>query len=79
MQETQEGIGEWGARIPADLFAGLTAGPPPADADDDGMADEWESAHGLDPADGDDRATVMASGYTAIEEYINGLADALLR
>lgn len=79
VQETQDGTGEWGARIPADLFAGLTAGSAPDDDDDDGMADEWETAHGLDPADGDDHATVMASGYTAIEEYINGLADALVR
>ena len=79
VQETQDGTGDWGARIPADLFAGLTAGAPPPDADDDGMADEWERANGLDPADGDDHATVMASGYTAIEEYVNGLADALVR
>ncbi|HOU93678.1 MAG TPA: hypothetical protein PLU22_21655, partial [Polyangiaceae bacterium] len=79
VQETQDGTGDWGARIPADLFAGLTAGTTPPDADDDGMADEWERAHGLDPADGDDHATVMASGYTAIEEYVNGLADALLQ
>ncbi|MBM4118806.1 pectate lyase precursor, partial [bacterium] len=70
--------GEWGARIPADLMAGLAPGTPPADADEDGMADAWESARGLSPADPSDHATVMPSGYTAIEDYINGLAAALL-
>ena len=38
------------------------------------MADDWEAEHGLDPADGDDHATAMPSGYTAIEEYVNELA-----
>ena len=42
------------------------------------MADEWESDNGLDPSDGDDHATVMASGYTAIEEYVNELSDELV-
>lgn len=78
VEETEQRTGEWGARIPADLLAGLTPAAPPADGDADGMADAWESAHGLSAADPEDHATVMASGYTAIEEYINGLADALL-
>lgn len=78
VEETEQRTGEWGARIPPDLLAGLTPGMPPADVDEDGMADAWESAHGLSPADPADHATVMPSGYTAIEEYINGLADALL-
>lgn len=60
------------------LMAGLTPTTPPLDADDDGMADAWETAHGLDPADGNDHATVLANGYTAIESYINELADQLL-
>ena len=42
------------------------------------MADAWELAHGLDPADGSDHDTTMPSGYDAIEEYINELADALV-
>jgi hypothetical protein len=42
------------------------------------MADGWEVAHGLDPNDGTDHTTVMPSGYTAIEDYINGLAAGLL-
>jgi hypothetical protein len=42
------------------------------------MADAWERSHGLDPTDGSDHATLMPSGYTAIEAYINELADGLL-
>lgn len=77
VQEVNDRSGGWGGDQPGDLLAGLQPGDPPVDADDDGMADEWESSHGLDPADGTDHATVMPSGYTAIEVYINELADAL--
>lgn len=69
--------GEWGMHEPADLLEGLTPGTPPTDADDDGMADAWELENGLDPTDGSDHDTVTASGYTAIEDYINGLASDL--
>ncbi len=78
VSETEDRTGEWGARDPGDLMEGLEPTEPPLDADDDGMADEWESSHGLDPQDGTDHSEVMGSGYTAIEEYINELADALL-
>jgi|GEM_PF-818297 len=67
--------GAWGNRRPADWLDGLTPGAPPPDLDDDGMADRWEVRRGLDPTDSSDHSTVMPSGYTAIEEYINGLAD----
>jgi pectate lyase len=69
--------GGWGAVVPADLMDGLTPTAPPTDADDDGIADDWESSHGLDPSDAGDHSAVMDSGYTAIEEYANSLADAL--
>lgn len=46
--------------------------------DDDGMPDAWETDHGLDPVDGSDHSTVMPSGYTAIEVYINELADGIV-
>jgi hypothetical protein len=59
-------------------MAGLTPTAPPADADNDGMADAWETSRGLDPTYGNDHSQVMPSGYTAIEEYVNGLADALV-
>lgn len=70
--------GSWGTQMPADLMAGLTAGTAPDDRDGDGMADDWELERGLDPADGTDHDTVQASGYTAIEVYVNELADALV-
>lgn len=74
VEETRDRNGDWGNRRPVDWLDGLTPGTPPADADNDGMADDWESGHGLDPSDGDDHDTIMPSGYTAIEVYINGLA-----
>jgi len=45
----------------------------PADNDHDGMADDWELAHGLNPADPEDRNLVTLSGYTALEVYLNSL------
>ncbi len=49
--------------------------PPPKDSDNDGMPDDWETAHGLypkDPSDGPkDRD---GDGYTNVEEYLNDLA-----
>jgi len=72
------------ARIVQDVVAGtrtigqgsgyptLDAAPPPADADHDGMPDDWELAHGLSPADPDDRnGDLDGDGYTNLEEYLN--------
>ena len=70
--------GAWGNRRPADWLEGLTAGTPPVDLDQDGMADDWESERGLDPTNGADHSSPLPSGYTAIEEYVNELADALV-
>lgn len=58
----------------------IESGPePPPDADLDGMADAWEAAHGLDPADaGDSSEDRDGDGYTNIEEYINELAASLV-
>jgi pectate lyase len=69
-------FGLQGGDRPADLMTGLTPGEAPADGDNDGMPDAWETSKGLNPAV-DDSKTVRPSGYTAIEEYINGLADEL--
>ena len=47
---------------------------PVADNDHDGMADEWEQKHGLNPNDAEDRNKVLsADGYTALEVYLNSL------
>ena len=46
----------------------------PADSDHDGMPDDWEIAHGLNPYDPSDRNIIGTSGYTKLEEYLNELA-----
>lgn len=49
-------------------------GTPYADADADGLPDDWETAHGLNPADASDATTDLnGDGYTNIEDFINGL------
>ncbi|MCG8423896.1 MAG: pectate lyase precursor [Proteobacteria bacterium] len=76
--ETRKRKGRWGARMPKNLMRGLKSAAPPVDSDNDGMADAWEKANGLDPRDGRDHNTIMPTGYTAIEQYINLLAELLL-
>lgn len=51
-------------------------GEAPLDTDNDGMPDEWELLHGLNPNDYYDACQVYLSdeGYTNIELYINELA-----
>ena len=47
---------------------------PVVDNDHDGMADDWELAHGFNPADAEDgKLVVSAEGYTALEVYLNSL------
>lgn len=55
--------------------------PPPLDSDLDGMPDEWEIAHGLDPYAQDHNGTQLSvaftgvEGYTNLEVYLNFLAQ----
>ena len=52
-----------------------TAAPAPIDADQDGLPDAWEKAHGLNPADPNDATRVAADGpYTHLELHLNELA-----
>ena len=51
----------------------LNSDTAPADTDGDGMPDEWESAHGLNPNDGSDGSAYDSNGYTNLENYINSL------
>ncbi len=45
----------------------------PADTDADGMPDEWEKSHALDPNQVADGATDLdGDGYTNFEEFLNG-------
>lgn len=58
----------------------LASAPAPVDSDDDGMPDDWEKAHGLDPqafSANARLATDAPSGYTALERYLAELADRL--
>lgn len=50
---------------------------PPADNDDDGMADSWESANGLNTSTDDSASDQDGDGYTNIEEYLHYLSDAV--
>jgi hypothetical protein len=61
-----------------DVLDAPKPGQAPRDTDGDGMPDMWEASHGLDPRKDD--ATQLrgcAPGYTAIECYVNELADQL--
>ncbi len=52
----------------------LEAGSPWIDGDSDGMPDDWETAHGLDPANATDGATDRdGDGFTQLEDWLNGL------
>jgi hypothetical protein len=62
-------------RDPAEMggFGELGGGSAPLDTDGDGMADDWEIAHGSDPKLSDGNG-VTKSGYTRLEEFLNALA-----
>lgn len=72
-------LGKQGAIILRESDAGgqpeVKGGPAPKDSDGDGMPDAWEMANGLDPNDPSDAQKLTASGYTNLENYINGLVQ----
>lgn len=45
----------------------------PLDTDNDGIPDDWEVAHGLDPMNYDDFRIITANGYSNLENYLHGL------
>ena len=51
----------------------LNSLPPPIDSDHDGIPDDWELSHGLNPGDATDRNIIGANGCTMLEQYLNGL------
>jgi len=85
MYEVRHGTGMMDKEVPpGDWRARMKGGTPKPDGDSDGMPDEWEKAHNLNPSDPSDaNKTVPAGaspgdrhkGYTYIEYYINELAD----
>ncbi|MBD3347021.1 MAG: hypothetical protein GF401_18355 [Chitinivibrionales bacterium] len=54
----------------------LRPAAPPTDSDNDGMPDEWEKKHGLNPQDPRDASGDRnKDGYTNIEEWLNGIVE----
>ena len=65
--DSQNSVGGWPT---------LRTQAPKADRDNDGLPDEWEVLHGLDPDDvSDNRQDSDGDGYTNLEAYINGLVS----
>ncbi|MES2773021.1 MAG: autotransporter-associated beta strand repeat-containing protein [Bacteroidota bacterium] len=54
----------------------LWPGTARTDTDNDGIPDAWETANGLNPALASDAMIITPSGYTNIENYINGITAA---
>lgn len=84
IDEVRHGTGAWGRHGPADpddawFLERLPAEAPIVDRDGDGMSDVWEQMHGLDPRNAGDHARIMASGYTAVEDYLNQRAVQLMQ
>ena len=73
IQEVKTGTGT-GRTWPASPYPVLEPGTPPVDTDRDGMPDEWEKKHGLDPQDPRDGSGPARNGYTNLEDYLNELA-----
>ena len=69
--DSQDEVGGW------PVYARGTA---PLDSDHDGMSDDWEKSHGLNPNDPSDSSGVDIDprGYTNIEVHINGLIESSL-
>lgn len=49
--------------------------PPNIDSDNDGIPDDWEFAHNLNPYDSGDAKSLTQSGYTHLEVYLNSLVE----
>jgi len=65
--DSQDEVGGWPE---------LKSKKPPEDTDHDGMPDEWELNHGLNPHNPEDRnADWDDDGYTNIEEYLNEIVS----
>lgn len=82
--EELRSLGKKGATIPHTddrgeaLVGGIqevVGGPAPTDTDRDGMPDAWETSRGLDPKDPTDGARIAKSGYSHVEEYLNGIVS----
>jgi hypothetical protein len=50
-------------------------GTPYKDSDNDGMPDDYESKHGLNPKNAADATIITRGGYTNIEVYLNSVVE----
>jgi pectate lyase len=86
IQEVETGTAHFGGRFKNGEITGIIDSPFDAegypeystydiitDDDHDGMADDWETANGLDPTDSEDGNKLVKSGYTCLEVYLNSL------
>jgi hypothetical protein len=92
IDEVKAKTGAWGRNAPLEpsdewFLEGLMTDKAAADKDGDGLPDDWEKMHGLDPNKPSDAAATVAAGksagdrhqgYSYIEFYINELADSLV-
>jgi hypothetical protein len=63
--DSQKAVGGWPE---------LRSLPAPEDGDHDGMPDDWERAHALNPAnESDGGQDANGDGYTNLEDYLNSL------
>lgn len=67
--DSQSDVGGW---------IGYASETAPADTDFDGIPDEWETAHGLNPKSRSDaKAQTLVKGHTNLEVYLNSLVSDL--
>ena len=64
--DSQNDVGAWPV---------LNSATPPIDTDADGMPDDWELLHGLNPKNAVDRNTLDSAGYTMLENYLNSIGS----
>lgn len=67
------GTGRQVKTIAEDAWPMLRGGEPEADTDGDGLPDDWEKAHALNPMDAGDAALTTPEGWTQLEVWMNGL------
>jgi pectate lyase len=82
IESVRTGKPAFGAGIidtPADVggWPEYNSAPAPKDTDNDGMPDEWETRHGLNPNNpADANQDKDNNGYTNIEDYLNAMGGA---
>lgn len=64
MIDSPEDVGGWPE---------LKSLPAPADTDHDGIPDDWELSHNLNPNNPDDAKAVDSNGYTPLDKYLDAI------